>query len=226
MGTAAVIPLASIPVAGKGNKNKQHRIRCRIVRPDSNPAATDRIIIEPVPTGNNQVDTTNGGSFVTQIDPDDKEQDPALDEGEYRVGYYRIPPNQTTTGIVRDGNPDIANLSIVDASKGIGNLGTVHLTQAHVLDVKVVDEHDDPVEGVQVRVGHGGYGTDGATNQDGLLQFDSASVTGIELPDTEESDHQVRVSVGPAIGPPDPPQSFDLTADRILVFNENGDLQS
>lgn len=226
LGTAAIVPVSALPVSGKGKKG-DHRIRGRIVRPDGEPGSRDRIIIEPLPHatgGDNQFDTTNGGSFVAAVDPDDKAADPAFDEGEYAVGYYRIPPDDNATGIVRDGNPDIANLGIVDASRGVGNLGTVRLAEAHVLDVEVVDDDGNPVSDVRVRVGHGGYGTDGRTNRDGLLQFDGANVTGIELPATDESGHRVSVSVGPSIGPPEPPERFDLTDDRTVLFDESGEL--
>lgn len=113
----------------------------------------------------------------------------------YLLGYYRIFPGDTGTGVVRDGNPDIEFLREVDADGGMNDLGTIRLSEAHVLDVEVVDDDGDPVAGVDVRVAHGGYGTGGVTNNDGLLQFDLQE-TGIELPDTDESDRPVEVTIG------------------------------
>lgn len=219
---ATLTGLSGIVGAQGNGKGGKHRIRGRIVRPDGEAASHDRIQVEPIPSGPNQFYTRAGGSFLAEVDPDDKADVPSFDEGEYDIGYYRIPPNDNGTGVVRDGNPDIADLGLVDASKGIGNLGTVHLADGHVLEVKVLNAQDEPAPNVRVRVGHGNYGMDGYTNQDGLLKFNGADDTGIELPDTDESGTKIHVSVGPNVGSPNPPQQFDLTADRTLVFNEDG----
>ncbi|ACV11541.1 hypothetical protein Huta_1365 [Halorhabdus utahensis DSM 12940] len=67
----------------------------------------------------------------------------------------------------------------------VNDFGKISLPEGYLVDVRVVDEDETPLSGASPEIRHNGYGFGGGYqfNEDGYLQHEDASFTGIEIRD-------------------------------------------
>lgn len=178
--STAVAATGLLSVAGvtSAAANRQPRIRGGIAKPNNRPAGDD--IVHVAGPDFTRTETNRGGRFDATI----------ADPGFYSVGYYnRAEDGKRIGDVARDGTPDVYTVGRhVRVEGGNVNLGRNLLPQAHLVNVDVVDEHGDPVEGATVDFAHlvdgTSFGIRERTNEDGAFQFDSLEQPGAELAGT------------------------------------------
>ncbi|ELZ11974.1 CARDB domain-containing protein [Halovivax asiaticus JCM 14624] len=151
-------------------------MRGRIVTANGDPGADDQLDVLGPQDGSPEFDTTytdENGAFHTMF----------TEPGTYSLGYNQRVQRETNTP-ERDGSPDIYSLDPVEVGDEVLELGTIELPDAHVLDVRVVDDAGTPIAGAPVNFLHRDsweIGRGQQTNADGYFQYENLDVTGIEL---------------------------------------------
>lgn len=152
-------------------------IRGTIVQANGEPGTDDRLVF----LGPRGVDEPEFGSIYTDEEGTFSTQ--VAEAGTYSLGYYQRERWNVDTP-ERDGSPDVYTLGPVDVGRGVTDLGRIELPDAHVLDVRVVDEDGSPVADAPVNFydqGSWGISRRHTTNADGYFQYDGLDETGIEL---------------------------------------------
>lgn len=197
--------------ADTGSGGEDGELSGRLLQPDGSPASGHTLVIY-------------GGDSVVAMTTTDEDGRFSYDRPDvsHEIQYYQVddanPGNERfdpeSTIAPRDGTPDMFAVASVDPSAS-GDLGTIQLPEASPLQVRVVDQNENPVEGAGVDVAHRHDGADAAlaghTNEDGVYDpWPATDETGIEL------DGQVRVRVVP----PEDAGFVDSPTERELSVTE------
>lgn len=159
-----------------------------------------------------RIDIVNRSDFRhINLDSAGRFEVPVSENETYALGFYA---DSYTSG-PKDGSPEVYNLGDVTIGSSSVDIGTIRLPNASNLNVTVVDESGDPVEGAIVDVYHynesGGFGIGyHETDDNGVFYLRHADEPGIEVTG------QVRVVVDP---PKNDSRFVNETEEESLTMN-------